>query len=33
VGFRNFPMDRFGVLKPAFQQEVARVPRAPAAMR
>jgi len=31
LGFRNFPMDRFGVLKPAFREEVAREPRAFAA--
>ncbi|NLZ03711.1 MAG: PDZ domain-containing protein [Phycisphaerae bacterium] len=28
LGFRNFPMDRFGVLKPAFREEVAQEPRA-----
>ncbi len=28
LGFRNFPMDRFGVLKPAFRREVAQEPRA-----
>jgi hypothetical protein len=33
LGFRNFPMDRFGVLKPAFQREVAKARRAPAATR
>ena len=27
VGFKNFPMDRFGVLKPRFQAEVRKVPR------
>lgn len=32
LGFRNFPMDRFGVLKPAFRQEVAQMPRTFAAM-
>jgi len=32
LGFRNFPMDRFGVLKPAFRQEVAQVARTFAAM-
>lgn len=31
LGFRNFPMDRFGVLKPAFQREAAQEPRAFAA--
>ncbi len=28
LGFRNFPMDQFGVLKPAFQREAAKEPRA-----
>ncbi len=32
LGFRNFPMDRFGVLKPAFRQEVAQMPRTFVAM-
>jgi membrane-associated protease RseP (regulator of RpoE activity) len=28
LGFQNFPMDRFGVVKPAFREEVAQEPRA-----
>lgn len=32
LGFSNFPMDRFGVLKSAFRREVAQVPRTFAAM-